>query len=185
VLFRSLRMYSARQVSPASEPPFKAILTLPAYIAGEFSEFEPFKAQQAGDVDLCITLGGASWLSRLLLELPAVALRGNSGQSSRSSCGPLPSCSQCCCQHCYATNSRPPVHVFASSPSRKRSYINPTAGDGTVLHLASLFGSDDAPLPPVISFAMGTLGFLTPFNASMVGGGWGVPELKWFVDWKQ
>ncbi|PRW51101.1 ATP-dependent zinc metalloprotease FTSH chloroplastic isoform A [Chlorella sorokiniana] len=65
--------------------------------AGEFSEFEPFKAQQAGDVDLCITLGG----------------------------------------------------------------------DGTVLHLASLFGSDDAPLPPVISFAMGTLGFLTPFNASM------------------
>ena len=41
------------------------------------------------------------------------------------------------------------------------------AGDGTVLHLASLF-SEDEPLPPVISFAMGTLGFLTPFNASMV-----------------
>ena len=41
------------------------------------------------------------------------------------------------------------------------------AGDGTVLHLASLF-SEDAPLPPVISFAMGTLGFLTPFIASMV-----------------
>ena len=39
-------------------------------------------------------------------------------------------------------------------------------GDGTVLHLASLF-SQDAPLPPVLSFAMGTLGFLTPFNASM------------------
>jgi len=41
-------------------------------------------------------------------------------------------------------------------------------GDGTVLHLASIFGDGNAsPLPPVISFAMGTLGFLTPFNASM------------------
>lgn len=37
-----------------------------------------------------------------------------------------------------------------------------------MLHLASLF-VEDLPLPPVISFAMGTLGFLTPFNASMVG----------------
>lgn len=39
-------------------------------------------------------------------------------------------------------------------------------GDGTVLHLASLFREDE-PLPPTLSFAMGTLGFLTPFNASM------------------
>ena len=36
-------------------------------------------------------------------------------------------------------------------------------GDGTVLHLASLF-EQDLPLPPVVSFAMGTLGFLTPFD---------------------
>ncbi|GMH44864.1 hypothetical protein BSKO_12816 [Bryopsis sp. KO-2023] len=36
-------------------------------------------------------------------------------------------------------------------------------GDGTVLHLASLFVKD-VPLPPVLSFAMGTLGFLTPFD---------------------
>jgi len=36
-------------------------------------------------------------------------------------------------------------------------------GDGTVLHLASLFEADE-PLPPVMSFAMGTLGFLTPFD---------------------
>jgi NAD+ kinase len=35
-------------------------------------------------------------------------------------------------------------------------------GDGTVLHLASLF--DEEPLPPVAAFAMGTLGFLTPFD---------------------
>ena len=39
-------------------------------------------------------------------------------------------------------------------------------GDGTVLHLASLF-KEDAPMPPVVSFAMGTLGFLTPFKTSM------------------
>ncbi|GAX73346.1 hypothetical protein CEUSTIGMA_g799.t1 [Chlamydomonas eustigma] len=36
-------------------------------------------------------------------------------------------------------------------------------GDGTVLHLASLFDIDE-PLPPVMSFSMGTLGFLTPFD---------------------
>ena len=36
-------------------------------------------------------------------------------------------------------------------------------GDGTVLHLASLF-EEDEPLPPVISFAMGGVGFLTPFD---------------------
>ena len=40
-------------------------------------------------------------------------------------------------------------------------------GDGTVLHLASLFKQDE-PMPPVVSFAMGTLGFLTPFKTSMV-----------------
>eukprot|EP01025_Chloroclados_australasicus_P028175 TRINITY_DN27973_c1_g4_i1.p1 TRINITY_DN27973_c1_g4~~TRINITY_DN27973_c1_g4_i1.p1 ORF type:complete len:420 (-),score=24.96 TRINITY_DN27973_c1_g4_i1:281-1441(-) len=38
-------------------------------------------------------------------------------------------------------------------------------GDGTVLHLASLF-TRDRPLPPVISFSMGTLGFLTPFDVN-------------------
>eukprot|EP00878_Enallax_costatus_P016953 GHUV01017796.1.p1 GENE.GHUV01017796.1~~GHUV01017796.1.p1 ORF type:complete len:392 (+),score=79.94 GHUV01017796.1:503-1678(+) len=38
-------------------------------------------------------------------------------------------------------------------------------GDGTVLHLASLF-EEDVPLPPVMCFAMGSLGFLTPFDAA-------------------
>ncbi|EIE19085.1 ATP-NAD kinase [Coccomyxa subellipsoidea C-169] len=38
-------------------------------------------------------------------------------------------------------------------------------GDGTVLHIASLF-TEDEPLPPIASFAMGTLGFLTPFDAA-------------------
>lgn len=36
---------------------------------------------------------------------------------------------------------------------------------GCCRHLASLF-EDDVPLPPVMCFAMGTLGFLTPFDAS-------------------
>ncbi|CAD7697541.1 unnamed protein product [Ostreobium quekettii] len=36
-------------------------------------------------------------------------------------------------------------------------------GDGTVLHLASLF-EEDEPLPPVVGFALGGLGFLTPFH---------------------
>lgn len=38
-------------------------------------------------------------------------------------------------------------------------------GDGTVLYLASLFEQDE-PLPPLMSFAMGSLGFLTPFDAT-------------------
>ncbi|GLC37249.1 hypothetical protein PLESTB_001143800 [Pleodorina starrii] len=37
-------------------------------------------------------------------------------------------------------------------------------GDGTVLYLTSLF-EEDEPLPPMLCFAMGTLGFLTPFDA--------------------
>lgn len=56
----------------------------------------------------------------------------------------------------------PPIHML-----HRPAGPPPRAGDGTVLHLASLF-VEDLPLPPVISFAMGTLGFLTPFNASMV-----------------
>lgn len=36
-------------------------------------------------------------------------------------------------------------------------------GDGTVLHTASLF-SETSALPPMLAFALGTLGFLTPFS---------------------
>ena len=38
-------------------------------------------------------------------------------------------------------------------------------GDGTVLHLTSLF-TEDVPLPPLVSFAMGTRGFLTPCDVA-------------------
>lgn len=36
-------------------------------------------------------------------------------------------------------------------------------GDGTILHASSLFKSGE--VPPVLSFSMGTLGFLLPFRA--------------------
>jgi hypothetical protein len=43
-------------------------------------------------------------------------------------------------------------------------------GDGTLLHLADLFSGDGeeglARPPPVVSFGMGTLGFLTPFDGT-------------------
>lgn len=37
-------------------------------------------------------------------------------------------------------------------------------GDGTILHASSLFSS--GAVPPVLSFSMGTLGFLLPFRKS-------------------
>ena len=38
-------------------------------------------------------------------------------------------------------------------------------GDGTLLHLASLFNRDrEVPVPPCVSFAMGSLGFMTNFD---------------------
>lgn len=36
-------------------------------------------------------------------------------------------------------------------------------GDGTILHASSLFST--GPVPPVLSFSLGTLGFLLPFRA--------------------
>ena len=35
-------------------------------------------------------------------------------------------------------------------------------GDGTILHAASLFSSTY--VPPILSFSLGTLGFLLPFS---------------------
>ena len=39
-------------------------------------------------------------------------------------------------------------------------------GDGTILHASSLFSV--GAVPPVLSFSMGTLGFLLPFRESIV-----------------
>jgi NADH kinase len=35
-------------------------------------------------------------------------------------------------------------------------------GDGTILHVSHLFGEGEC--PPVLSFSMGSLGFLLPFR---------------------
>lgn len=56
----------------------------------------------------------------------------------------------------------PQYEVF--DPSKNEADFCVTlGGDGTVLHLTSLFVADE-PLPPVVAFAMGTLGFLTPYD---------------------
>ena len=38
-------------------------------------------------------------------------------------------------------------------------------GDGTILHTSNLFGAGEC--PPVLSFSMGSLGFLLPFRESL------------------
>jgi NAD kinase len=43
-------------------------------------------------------------------------------------------------------------------------FIITIGGDGTILHVSSLFDSP-TPVPPVLSFSMGSLGFLLPFRA--------------------
>ena len=58
-----------------------------------------------------------------------------------------------------------PAHSHTFNLHAEVDFCVTLGGDGTVLHLASLF-SEDAPLPPLVSFAMGTLGFLTPFDAA-------------------
>ncbi|KAJ2389691.1 NADH kinase pos5 [Coemansia sp. RSA 2559] len=47
--------------------------------------------------------------------------------------------------------------------ARVVDFVITLGGDGTFLHVASLFG--DA-VPPIIPFSMGTLGFLLPFNVA-------------------
>jgi NAD kinase len=39
-------------------------------------------------------------------------------------------------------------------------------GDGTILHANSMFNT--GPVPPVLSFSLGTLGFLLPFRESRI-----------------
>lgn len=46
--------------------------------------------------------------------------------------------------------------------SSKIDIVITLGGDGTILHASSLF--DKSAVPPVLSFSMGTLGFLLPWN---------------------
>ena len=56
---------------------------------------------------------------------------------------------------------RPPASLMS-----KIDFIVTLGGDGTVLWVSSLLG--DAPVPPMVSFHLGSLGFMTPFPASAV-----------------
>lgn len=51
------------------------------------------------------------------------------------------------------------------SDSEKIDLVVTLGGDGTILHAASLFSL--GAVPPVLSFSMGTLGFLLPFRKRM------------------
>jgi len=56
------------------------------------------------------------------------------------------------------------VNVWSPGPeSEKIDLVITLGGDGTILHASSLFKS--GAVPPVLSFSMGTLGFLLPFHA--------------------
>lgn len=47
--------------------------------------------------------------------------------------------------------------------SKKIDFIVTLGGDGTILHTSSLFEHN---IPPIISFSMGNLGFLVPFEVA-------------------
>ncbi|KAJ3502553.1 hypothetical protein NLJ89_g8836 [Agrocybe chaxingu] len=51
---------------------------------------------------------------------------------------------------------------FPSGSPEKIDLVVTLGGDGTILHASSLFSS--GAVPPVLSFSMGTLGFLLPFH---------------------
>ena len=51
--------------------------------------------------------------------------------------------------------------------SEKIDLVITLGGDGTILHASSLFKS--GAVPPVLSFSMGTLGFLLPFREYFSG----------------
>lgn len=65
--------------------------------------------------------------------------------------------------------STPPEDPTCSVPSLSRHPLPPIdliitlGGDGTILHLSSLY-STAGRVPPVLSFSMGSLGFLLPFR---------------------
>ena len=54
-------------------------------------------------------------------------------------------------QHGGASEDKPSIDLVIS-----------LGGDGTILHASSLFSN--GPVPPVLSFSLGTLGFLLPFS---------------------
>ncbi|WFD34826.1 NADH kinase [Malassezia cuniculi] len=58
----------------------------------------------------------------------------------------------------------PSLYTFDDprSLSSKTDFVITLGGDGSILHVSSLF--DQSAVPPVLSFSMGTLGFLLPYD---------------------
>ena len=54
------------------------------------------------------------------------------------------------------------LNVFRDSDDDHVDFVLVFGGDGTLLHVSSLFPNN---CPPIIPFALGSLGFLTPFKA--------------------
>ncbi|KAG8773441.1 NADH kinase pos5 [Ceratobasidium sp. 428] len=65
-----------------------------------------------------------------------------------------------------AASVKKPVGVEGYDPRKpdrpEIDLIITLGGDGTILHASSMFNT--GPVPPVLSFSMGTLGFLLPFH---------------------
>lgn len=61
----------------------------------------------------------------------------------------------------------PPNVTLPGPGSEKIDLVITLGGDGTILHASSLFKS--GAVPPVLSFSMGTLGFLLPFREGVSG----------------
>jgi NADH kinase len=58
------------------------------------------------------------------------------------------------------------IYHYAGVGAEKIDLIVTFGGDGTILHASSLFSA--GAVPPVLSFSMGTLGFLLPFRMSFI-----------------
>ena len=56
------------------------------------------------------------------------------------------------------------TRACAGEDAEKIDLVITLGGDGTILHASSLFKV--GAVPPVLSFSMGTLGFLLPFRES-------------------
>jgi NAD kinase len=67
-----------------------------------------------------------------------------------------------------STDPSCPIPSIPTQPLPPIDLIITLGGDGTILHLSSLY-STAGRVPPVLSFSMGSLGFLLPFREYAVG----------------
>jgi len=68
--------------------------------------------------------------------------------------------------HIHRELELPFVHAISDPETLQRhvDLVVTMGGDGTILHAMSLFKRQSLAMPPVLSFSMGTLGFLLPFD---------------------